>query len=94
MGRKSKKTLSDIIHEIYRDLYNNSTPKADFDELVKNAIIDDYGRKIINYMDYHIDGKLMDDIIERHMRENKLNKKDRSTIKINVYLGCGPTSVD
>ena len=37
MGRTRKKTLKDIVFDIYRELYANSEPKADFDELLESA---------------------------------------------------------
>lgn len=93
MGRKSKKALDNIILNIYRDLYRNSTPKADFDELVENATINEEGKKDIHYENYHIDGKLMDDIVEKYLKHYKLCKIDRQIVKVNVYLGCSPTSI-
>ena len=59
MARK-KKSLKNIVFDIYRELYANSEPKADFDILVENAEIMSDGRKYIPYNDYEIDGDLMD----------------------------------
>lgn len=90
MGRTRKKTLKDIVFDIYRELYANSEPKADFDELLESAEILPDGRKFIRYEDYEIDGKLMDDIVEKHLKENKLSRKDRGAVKFEVYLGASP----
>ena len=87
---KKKKDLKEILFDIYRDLYANSEPKADFDELVNNAEVDSEGRKIIPYNDYEIDDELMDRIVETHLRANRLSSIDRGRLKISVYLGCGP----
>ena len=92
MGRKKKKSLKDIVFDIYRDLYKNSTPSADFDELLESAEIMEDGRKNIHYENYEIDGDLMDEIIEKHMKENKLKKDERTAVKINVYLGASPVT--
>lgn len=90
--RKTKKTLKDIVFDIYRELYSNSDPPASFDDLYENAIIDEQGRKNIDYLSYEIDDELMNEIIEKHCKDNKLKDKEKSAIKINVYLGCSPKS--
>lgn len=89
MGRP-KKQLKDILTDIYRDLYKHSTPVGDFDLIMECAEVDSEGRKIIPYNDYTIDDKVMDNIIEMHLRANRLNSIDRKTIKIYSYLGCSP----
>ena len=88
MARK-KKSLKNIVFDIYRELYENSEPKADFDILVENAEIMSDGRKYIPYNDYEIDGDLMDEIINKHIR-NRLNKFDKQAIRIEILLGCSP----
>ena len=37
MRNRNVKTLDNILREIYSELYKNSTPSADFEELAKNA---------------------------------------------------------
>ena len=87
MARK-KKSLKNIVFDIYRELYENSEPKADFDILVENAEIMSDGRKYIPYNDYEIDGDLMDEIINKHMIRNRLNKLDKQAIRIEILLEC------
>jgi hypothetical protein len=48
------------------------------------------GRKNIHYENYEIDGELMDDIVERHLKENKLKPRERQAIKLEIYLGVSP----
>ena len=91
MARK-KKSLKNIVFDIYRELYENSEPKADFDILVENAEIMSDGRKYIPYNDYEIDGDLMDEIINKHMIRNRLNKFDKQDIRIENLLGCSPNT--
>lgn len=90
MGRRKKKTLKDIAFDIYRELYLNSFPSADFDFLVESAEIMEDGRKNIHYENYEIDGDLMDEIVERHLKVNKLNQRERQAIKFEIYLGASP----
>lgn len=39
MGRNKKKSLKDIVFDIYRELYINAEPSADFDKLLESADI-------------------------------------------------------
>lgn len=89
MARK-KKSLTNIVFDIYRELYANSEPKADFDLLVENAEIMDDGRKYIPYNNYEIDSDLMDEIILKHIMCNRLDKFDKQAIRIEILLGCSP----
>jgi hypothetical protein len=90
MVRRKKKKLTEIAFDIYRELYANSEPKADFDLLLESAEIMPDGRKNIHYENYEIDGELMDDIVERHLKENKLKPNERQAIKLEIYLGVSP----
>lgn len=45
MVRRKKKKLSEIAFDIYRELYANSEPKADFDLLLESAEIMPDGKK-------------------------------------------------
>lgn len=90
MGRRKKKTLKDVVFDIYRELYINSEPSADFDQLVESAEIMEDGRKNIHYENYEIDGELMDEIVERHLKKNKLKDRERQAVKFEIYLGASP----
>lgn len=46
MVRRKKKKLTEIAFDIYRELYANSEPKADFDLLLESAEIMLDGKKI------------------------------------------------
>ena len=79
-----------ICWEIYRDLYDNAEPKANFDELVANAKINERKEKEIPYNDYEIDGELFDEIFEKHMKKNKISKRQEKAFRFEIYLGCSP----
>lgn len=91
MARR-KKDLSSILHDVYVDLYKNAEPSEDFDYLVENAAIGDDGKKIIPYNDYEIDDTIMDNIVNYHIKGNKLSESDASSIRFYAYLGCSPRS--
>jgi hypothetical protein len=54
MTRRQTK-LYNLVMDCYRELYREATPSADFDELVKNAPINDEGQKMIDFNAYEID---------------------------------------
>lgn len=84
------KLIKETIYDIYRELYKNSTPQADFDVLLENAIIDSEGRKVIPFMDYEIEEEKMDSIIDEECKRHSFNKRITDIIKTNIYLGCSP----
>lgn len=88
------KKLIKIGYDIYRELYANSEPKADFDALLKEAIVDCNGRKVIPFMDYEIEKNKMDEIISKHCKKHKLSKHYEDVMKMNIYLGCSPRTKD
>lgn len=88
--RKSNKKLGEIVMEILRVLYANSSPKCNFDMLVENSPIGEDGRKQIPYDDYEINEDLMRSIVNTYIKKNRLTKREQDIIKFNVYLGPSP----
>jgi hypothetical protein len=83
--------MTKIVLDIYRELYKNSTPSADFDKLVEEAEYNEMGERVIPYMDYEIEKEKFDEIVETKLKGVKLNKWYKRSIRFNVYLGCSPT---
>ena len=44
--------IDDALFDCYRELFANSTPKGDFDQLVEDATVNDRGQKEIPFDDY------------------------------------------
>ena len=84
--------IQKIIWDIYKELYANSQPKADFDELVNSAEKNEKGEKIIPFENYFIEQELMDEIIEKHLNNKRLTKLAKNSIKFNIYMGVAPRS--
>lgn len=84
--------IQKIIWDIYKELYANSEPKADFNELVNSAEKNEKGEKIIPFENYFIEQELMDEIIEKHLKNKRLTKLAKNSIRVNVYLGVSPVS--
>ena len=73
--------------EIYRRMYREAEPSADFDELLESgetAKPDWYGR-------YYLDNNRQDEIIEEVCRKYKVPKHDRLGISAAVHFGCAPS---
>jgi hypothetical protein len=92
MGKKVD--IDGVLMEIYRELYKVSTPPADFDNLLENATRDDEGKLHIPFLDYEIEEKVMDNIIESVCKKHKIGFKTTlfKSIKTTIYLGCSPTT--
>lgn len=89
MTRENKK-LENIIFEIYREMYFQSEPPADFDKLVAEAALNEEGKKIIPYMSHEIDKDIYDKILQDTFDKHKLKAAHRIKISINVSLGVSP----
>ena len=80
-----------IIWSIYRELYKNAEPSADFDELYNSAEINSERQRVIPFMDYAISEENFDRIVEAQLKGKRLTKLKKNSIKIYLYLGCSPT---
>lgn len=87
---KATKKEEALIWGIYQELYKESTPSADFDKLVEEAPVDNRGRKYIAFMDYSIPESLFDEILDRHLKGQRLNKLKQRMIRNTILMGCSP----
>jgi len=88
MTREQKN--ENILTEMYRRSFAASTPKGDFDELMANATINEFGQKVIPYMDYKCKHEVMEQIVEDVLKENKVPKWRHQGFKNAFMLGCSP----
>jgi len=82
------------INECYSDLFKYSTPSADFEELVRNANVNELGEKVIPFMDYEIDKVLFEEIVNSCMKKFNINGYRLQLTKNSIYLGCSPKFSD
>lgn len=91
---KKLNKLDQSVWDCLVELYANSTPPADFNKLVEEAEINEEGQKVIHFRDYEIDGKKMEEIIDKHreklLKKSRYKKIDENTFNFSVYLGCSP----
>jgi hypothetical protein len=86
----SKKKLEKIILDCYQELYENSTPKGDFKQILENAKFNEMGEKIIPYNDYELDKTVYENIINKYVKKYKMDDYTHSVFNFRIYLGCGP----
>ncbi len=79
-----------IILDIYRDLYKEATPNADFDKLVEEAPTNSRGQKDIGFMNYEISESKFNEILDRHLKGRRITKIKQKMISNTVLLGCSP----
>lgn len=84
------KKEENAILDCYREIYKNSTPIGSFDELVKNATINEFGQKEIPFMDYEIEEEIMIEIIDTIMKQYKIEPHRRDRFRTTILLGCSP----
>lgn len=74
----------------YRQLYANATPAANFDELIENADTNQFGQKVIAFMDYELEEDLFEEIMEQTIKDFKITKGFSDLFKRSILLGCSP----
>jgi hypothetical protein len=82
--------IDDALFDCYRELFANSTPQGDFDQLVENAKINDNGQKEIPFDDYEIDEDRFQEIIKSTLAKHKVPKSLHRSFSIAIHLGCSP----
>lgn len=71
---------------IYRQMYKEAEPSADFDKLIDEGVVGKHNW----FMDYYLDTDRQEEIIDEHCKKRKLSKREREKIKFNILLGCSP----
>lgn len=84
------KNWDKILNYCYTRLYNNSTPKAKWKELLANAKTNELGQKVIPFDKYQIDQAKMDKIIQDTIKKFKIKTYNKQAFKNTIYLGCSP----
>lgn len=87
-----KKRIENAMLDCYRELFAKSTPKGDFDKLMEEASTNEFGQKVIPFMDYEIDEKDFDTILQKYIEDKllKLSKYEKRGFSISIHLGCSP----
>ena len=79
-----------VLLEIYRQLYKASKPSADFDKLMEEAETNEWGQKVIPYMDHEIEGNVYEEIVTNILKAHRIPVGRRKLFRTTVALGCSP----
>ena len=85
---RSKKFLDNICKEIYRQMYEEAEPPADFDELVNKGITKEPNW----FMNYYLPIDRQEEIIREFIKKYKCSPYEERKIRETIYLGSAPNS--
>jgi len=87
----TSKSIDKALMHCYRELFANATPSASFDELLKNATINERGQKEIPFLDYEIEESKFDEIIDDTIKVYKIKGSIlKQSFKNTILFGCSP----
>jgi len=86
---RSDKYLWKVCEKMYKEMYAESEPSADWDELVESgeAMQENF------YRNYFLPRDQYEEIYDRICHEHKITKRERAKIGWTVHLGSSPSSV-
>ena len=79
-----------IIMETYTELYKNSEPSANFQELMDTSPKNELGQIDIPFMDYEIEESKLKEILESISKKYKLKGYKKDSFYSSILLGCSP----
>lgn len=85
-----KKKFNDAMMECYVLLYQNSTPPADFQSLMDNAELNEFGQKEIDFMAYEIEEETFNNIVSDIVKKYKFKNYQKRSFEVSITLGCSP----
>ena len=86
------KLFNNIVLPIYFEMYLAAEPSIDFNKILEEEVTNSNW-----FMDYYLDQKTQDEIIDWYIKRNKsrykLTKREVRLINNTVNLGCSPRSI-
>lgn len=79
-----------VLTEMYRRAFAASTPKGDFDQLLEDAPLNEFGQKVIPFLEYECEQEVMEQIVKDVLKENKIPKRRHQAFLTSFMLGCSP----
>ena len=86
---RSKKYLWNICMEIYREMYRQATPSADFDQLIQEGVT----MQPNWFMNYYLPLEKQEEIVDKFCKQHRCDRYETQIIRQEIFLGCSPTSV-
>lgn len=76
--------LKQIIHEAFKEIYQNTSPAADYDTLLKTV------NRLDWFKEYYISEELFDTILRKYIDHYQLSKPLSDSFRYSMYLGPSP----
>jgi len=86
---RSDKYLWEVSLEIYRQMYKEAEPSADFDELMKSGET----KKRQWFMKYYLDKERQEEIFESICKKHRITEKEREKLSFEIWLGVAPSFI-
>jgi len=86
---RSNEFLWEICLEIYRKMYQEADPPADFDKLIRDGVTKEENW----FLNYYLPIERQIEIINEFCEKYRCNRKEREAIEVEVLLGSAPSSV-
>ena len=86
---RTNKYLANICKEMYRKMYKEAEPSADFDKLMESGET----KKENWFMNYYLPTKRQGEIFDSIIKKYKCNRWEREKISFEVWLGSAPTGI-
>jgi len=81
--------LEEICWKIYRELYRNTKPKADLDELIESGATG----KSLWFLNYYLPQEKQNEITDKILNKYKLSKYEKKKIREEIALGFSPRGI-
>ncbi|GAG00238.1 unnamed protein product [marine sediment metagenome] len=85
---QSDEKLWEICKEIYREMFKDANPSADFDELIKSC----KAKEKDFFLKYYLPIERQVEIVDRICDDHKIRGYDKRKISHEVHFGCSPNS--
>jgi len=87
---QSDEKLWEICKEIYRELFKEANPSADFDELVKSG----KSKEKDFFMKYYLPIERQKEIVDEICKKHKLTGHNKRKVSTTIHLGSSPNSCE
>lgn len=84
-----REDLWDICLDIYRQMFKEAEPSADFDKMLASG----EAKRPDFFMDYYLDQDRQDIIMAFQIGKHRLNRIQADAVRTEVCLGCAPKGV-
>lgn len=82
--------LKEVAYDALREMYSEAEPPLDFDHLRENP--DEYPDDW--YEQHALDGERQREIVDKHINEHQLSRREKTQVTMTAILDYGPTTTE